>query len=129
MPLLPKKSGLLDDFLALVVAAVATCLVGELQSAAVAALDQRGRLQLPNVAATLIAASLGMMSLRYCHILAPPRWNQFSSDFNILSLASAEVLSTACGQVQSCRFLPHTGQSPKQSALHSSTVGIWNKNS
>ena len=42
MPPITRKLGLLDDFLALVVTAVATCLVGELQRAAVAALDQCG---------------------------------------------------------------------------------------
>ena len=31
-------------------------------------------------------------------------------------------------QVHSAFFLPHTGQSPAQSALQSSTVGIWNIN-
>jgi len=72
MPPITRKLGLLDDFLALVVTAVATCLVGELQRAAVAALDQCGGLQLPNIAATLVAAGLGKMSLRYCHIFAPP---------------------------------------------------------
>jgi hypothetical protein len=72
VPPILRKLGLLDDFLALVVTAVATCLVGELQRAAVAALDQCGGLQLPNIAATLVAAGLGKMSLRYCHIFAPP---------------------------------------------------------
>ena len=72
VPPILRKLALLDDFLALVVTAVATCLVGELQRAAVAALDQCGGLQLPNIAATLVAAGLGKMSLRYCHIFAPP---------------------------------------------------------
>ena len=72
VPPILRKLALLDDFLALVVTAVATCLVGELQRAAVAALHQCGGLQLPNIAATLVAAGLGKMSLRYCHIFAPP---------------------------------------------------------
>lgn len=69
MPPILRKLALLDDFLALVVTAVATCLVGELERAAVAALYQRGGLQLPNIAATLVAAGFGKMSLRYCHFL------------------------------------------------------------
>ena len=32
-------------------------------------------------------------------------------------------------QVHSAFFLPHCGQSPAQSGLQSSTVGIWNINS
>ena len=69
-PLTSAGSGsrfLLDDFLALVVAAVAAYLMGELVLAALAAFDQSGGLQLPHRGATLVAPCLGNLSLGYCH--------------------------------------------------------------
>jgi hypothetical protein len=62
----------LDDFLALVVAAVRANSVGSLQLATLGALGKSGHFQLPNVGASFILASLGMFSLRYCHNRMPP---------------------------------------------------------
>src|SRR5699024_521844 len=85
------NSALLDDFLALVVAAVAAGLVGELERAAVAALHQRGGLQLPDVAAELVAAGLGKMSLGYYHSLHLLRWNISSAVISVRSASHPAV--------------------------------------
>ena len=58
---------LLDDLFAVVITAVRADTVREIEFSAVRALDHSGCCELPYVAASLIAASLGSFPLRYCH--------------------------------------------------------------
>ena len=44
-------------------------------------------------------------------------------------MSTGASVGSAGWQVHSAFFLPHCGQSPAQSGLQSSTVGIWNMNS
>ena len=58
--------------LTLVVAALGANTVGEIVLAALGALCHSGSVQLPNVGASLVSASLGYLFLRNCHFSDPP---------------------------------------------------------
>jgi hypothetical protein len=57
----------LDNFDALVVATLATNLMGHLEFATLRTFHQRRSLQLPNVRTAFIATGFGLFSLGYCH--------------------------------------------------------------
>ena len=62
----------LDDFLTLVITAGFANAVCKVESAALGALSEVRKGQLPNVGTSLVSASLRYFSLRYCHLKNPP---------------------------------------------------------